>query len=354
MSMGNPSYEEVLNRNGRIIVSLQNEIDKKNLKLIEMEHKHGEEVAWMRNLVSQLSDKINSKKRCLLEMEFKYHESLKKIQKLTDERDMLHEGCQKELQWMKVMNSELYHEMECLKNENEQLIKQLENSKALNNLQQQNFIEEIQKSRRELECPSDDESDANWNTQMTAFRNQLKEKLEHLEGFCSSLSVKERQYNQELQDARKESIASLRDQFGCRSQLGIKIMGELDLKPFQDFCFQKYPSEEWQEKSAELCSSWEEILMNPHWHPFKRIEVHGILQEILDENDEKLKELRSEYGEEAYKAATKALAEMEEYNASGRYKVQEIWNLREERKATLKEIITYIVRQLKTHKRKRK
>ncbi|KAK7275381.1 hypothetical protein RIF29_16497 [Crotalaria pallida] len=49
-----------------------------------------------------------------------------------------------ELQWMKVMNSELNHEMECLKNENEQLIKQLD-SKALNNLQQRNFIEEIQK-----------------------------------------------------------------------------------------------------------------------------------------------------------------------------------------------------------------
>lgn len=63
-----------------------------------------------------------------------------------------------------------------------------------------------------------------------------------------------------------------------RSQLGIKRMGELDPKPFQDLCLQKYSCGQWQEISAKLCSSWEENLKNPAWHPFKTIKVNGILQ----------------------------------------------------------------------------
>lgn len=355
--MGNPSFEEALNRQGRVIVSLQNEIDNKNLKLKELEHKHRETVTCMRNLIIGLTENINSLYLHSKEMECKYNESLNMVQKLTNERDKLRAGCQKELQQMKVMNFDLNHTMECLKNEHEELIKQLEKSKALNNLQEQNFAEEIQKLKRELQYQNHVESDGNLNTQITAFRNQLKDKLERLddvENLCSSLIVKERQHNQELLDARKESINSLRDMFGGRSQLGIKRMGELDPKPFQDFCSQKYSSEQWQEISAKLCSSWEEIVKNPDWHPFKRIEVNGILEEILDENDEKLKGLRIEYGEVVYKAVAKALTEMEEYNSSGRYEVLEIWNWKEGRKATLKEIIQYIIRQLKTHKRKRK
>lgn len=93
--MGNPSYEEALNRQGRVIVSLQNEIDNKNLKLKEMEHKHRETLACMRILIIGLTENINSKERCLLEMECKYNESLNMVQKLTNERDKLRDGCQK-------------------------------------------------------------------------------------------------------------------------------------------------------------------------------------------------------------------------------------------------------------------
>jgi len=66
--------------------------------------------------------------------------------------------------------------------------------------------------------------------------------------------------------------------FRGRSQLGIKRMGELDPKPFQHLCLQKYSDEQWQEKSAKLCSAWEENLKDPTWHPFNKIEVNGILQ----------------------------------------------------------------------------
>lgn len=82
--------------------------------------------------------------------------------------------------------------------------------------------------------------------------------------------------------------------------------------------------------------------------------IAKILQEQIDEEDENLQELRNEWGEDVYKAVTKALLEINEVNASGRYLVPEIWNLKEKRRASMKEIIQYLIKQLKTHKRKRK
>ncbi|KAK7305734.1 hypothetical protein VNO77_43644 [Canavalia gladiata] len=350
-------YEEALSKQRMAIESLRNEIEYQNQKLREMDHKHSETLACVRRLIVGLVENINSKERSLLEVECKYTEALNMVQELMNKRYDLHEGCNKDLQQMKVMNANLNHDMECLKKEHVQLSKQLEESKAVNDQQQKNFIEEIEKLKSESGDQSHIASGGNLSTQISTFRNQLKDKMEYLElveNLYSSLIVKEHQYRQELLDAREESVHSLQNMFGSRSQLGIKRMGELDPKPFQDFCLQKYSCEQWQEISAKLCSSWEENLKDPTWHPFKKVEVNGILQEILDENDEKLKGLRSECGEVVYKVVTNALMEIEEYNSSGRYVVAEIWNWKEGRKATLKEIIQYLVRQLKTRKRQRK
>ncbi|KAL1327312.1 factor of DNA methylation 1 [Arachis hypogaea] len=364
--MKSESCEETLMKLRKIIVSLQNEIDKRDHKLFEMECKHSDTLDCLQKLIMRLTEKINYKERCLLEMECKYNEALSMVEKLKNDKDEPREGCcngilYSDLPQMKDMVVDLNHNMECLKEEHGKITKQLEESKALNELQQKNFIEEIQKLRRELhnqsDVESDEESAGNLNTAITTFQNQLKDKMEYLErveNLNSFLVVKEQEYKQELLDARKESINSLQDMFGSRSQLGIKRLGELDPKPFRDSCSQKYSNEPWQEISAMLCSSWEENLKNSAWHPFKITEVNGVLQKIIDENDEKLKLLRDEHGEVVYKAVTDALMEIEEYNSSGRYTVPEIWNWKEGRRATLKEIIQYIIRQLKTHKRKRK
>lgn len=76
------------------------------------------------------------------------------------------------------------------------------------------------------------------------------------------------------------------------------------------------------------------------------------MQEMLDEKDPKLKSLKKELGVQVYKAVTTALLEINEHNPSGRYVVPQLWNCSEDRKATLKEVIQYMLQNM-TPKRKR-
>lgn len=75
------------------------------------------------------------------------------------------------------------------------------------------------------------------------------------------------------------------------------------------------------------------------------------IQELIYVEDERLKNLKDEYGEQVFNAVSLALFEMNVYNPSGRYLVLELWNFRENSKATVKERISRIVKQ-KGNKRK--
>lgn len=77
------------------------------------------------------------------------------------------------------------------------------------------------------------------------------------------------------------------------------------------------------------------------------------MQETIDDGDARVKELKDVWGDEVYKAVTTALLELNDCNPSGRYAVQELWNFKENRKASLKEGIRYILNQLKIHKRRK-
>ncbi|XP_073136533.1 factor of DNA methylation 4-like [Henckelia pumila] len=188
---------------------------------------------------------------------------------------------------------------------------------------------------------------------LESIKEELREKEDELEGLDSlnqALIVKERNTNDELQDARKQLINCLRD---SRANICVKKMGELDAKPFFRFERRKNSNKEKAfEKAAKICSLWEDYLRDPGWHPYKVISVGGKHKEILDEDDEKLKELKAELGDEIYEAVTVALNEMNDYNPSGRYPVPELWNTKEKRKVSLTEGIQHLLKQWKFFKAK--
>lgn len=192
---------------------------------------------------------------------------------------------------------------------------------------------------------------------MDAIMKEIREKEEEMdamEALNQSLIVRERESNDELQEARKELINSLKEG-STRAIIGVKRMGELDNKPFLAAAKAKFPAEEAEEKGLELCSLWEEYLRDPNWHPFKvLVDKEGNCKEIIDVEDEKLKSLKNEYGEQVYNAVALALSEMNQYNPSGRYTIPELWNFKVNRKASLKEGAIYLLNQWRVNRKRKR
>ncbi|KAG1371709.1 factor of DNA methylation 1 [Cocos nucifera] len=200
------------------------------------------------------------------------------------------------------------------------------------------------------------EDDSAIKEKMEEMSEELKEKIEEmesLEALNQTLVVKERTSNDELQEARSELIRGLKELLGKKSDIGIKRMGELDDKAFQSACKRKFAEDDADVKAAEFCSEWQEYLKDPNWHPYKIVTIDGKTQEVINEDDEKLLELKDLLDDEAYEAVTTALLEINEYNPSGRYPIPELWNHKEGRKATLKEVVQFVLNKWKTHKRRR-
>ncbi|KAF7063769.1 hypothetical protein CFC21_070259 [Triticum aestivum] len=186
---------------------------------------------------------------------------------------------------------------------------------------------------------------------------ELQEKydeINEMESLHGALLIKERMSNDELQDARKKLIDGLLDVTTGRANIGIKRMGDLDLKSFAIACKRKMAKEDAEVTASILCSKWEDEIRNPEWHPFKVVVDGGKAKEILREDDEKLRELKEKYGEEVCTLVTKALLEVNEYNPSGRYSVPELWNFKEDRKATLKEVVEFVLKQWRALKKRKR
>ncbi|CAL5388858.1 unnamed protein product [Camellia sinensis] len=150
-----------------------------------------------------------------------------------------------------------------------------------------------------------------------------------------------------LQQALKEQSS--------RASIGVKLMGNLDSGAFCIAAKRKYGEKAADDGAAKLMSLWGEYLKDPSWHPFKIINVEGSekKKEIIDEDDGKLTYLKNEFGDEVCSAVKIALIKMNEYNPSGRYIVQEMWNYKEGRKATLREGVSHLVKLWKVQKRMR-
>ncbi|KAL8199831.1 hypothetical protein R6Q57_013399 [Mikania cordata] len=179
-----------------------------------------------------------------------------------------------------------------------------------------------------------------------------EDELEDLESLNQALVVQERRSNIELQDARKELIEGFKD-LPKTTHIGVKRMGELENKPFINAMKRKYNESEAEDRALELCSLWEEYLRDPNWHPFKVIDVYGKSQRVIDENDEKLKDLKRVYGKEVYNAVATALTEINDYNPSGAYITTELWNFTEGRRSTLKEGVLSLLKMWDSQKHRR-
>ncbi|XP_058748387.1 factor of DNA methylation 4-like [Vicia villosa] len=214
------------------------------------------------------------------------------------------------------------------------------------------------------------ETDLEEKKKLELIKMDLQEKEEQLEKVVDlqkALIVKDLKTNDELQEVRKKLISWI----GCpkntsRVIIAVKKMGDLEIKPFVEASKREFPAEgngraaqrklveEREMKAIEWSIKWDNYVRDPRWHPFKVVtDKEGNSEEILDENDEKLKSLRNELGDEVHDAVVTALKEMNEYNPSGRYPVPELWNFREGRKATLKEGVAHLMSQWKLSKEKK-
>jgi hypothetical protein len=84
-----------------------------------------------------------------------------------------------------------------------------------------------------------------------------------------------------------------------------------------------------------------------------------LVYEIVYKDNEKLRELKEEQGEEIYALVTKALDEINAYRSYAEeqggemYGVPELWNYKADRLATVKEAIGYALEKWMSNKRKR-
>ncbi|TYH51710.1 hypothetical protein ES332_D10G296900v1 [Gossypium tomentosum] len=263
--MENTNYEEELKNDRRLVCSLIYEINCKKEQLSQMEREYNEMTATLRGLINGLIAKINSKDSNLWGWELQYN----------------------------VTVSQLNGKNAALRLAFAQVYSKKKKKKKTNGNPKEN-----------VPCRDLVELKKTTSDQIAALKEQLEETSEALKDMES-----------------RYSCTGLNDVLTSRTTLVVKRMGEIDQKAFEVASSGKFPNEDWQETCAKLCSLWQQNVQDPKWHPFKMINIRGNLQEIVDEDDEKLKELRNEYGDVMYEAVSTALMEMNEYNVSGRYAV---------------------------------
>ncbi|KAL8542926.1 hypothetical protein ACS0TY_003703 [Phlomoides rotata] len=380
-------------KNSKLISKLTDTIQDRNVRIREMENKYKETAISLSSVISQKDQMVqafNEERQKQQKSASTYLEKiLKEHDRVTLELELQRTKLMQEEQELKEREAQNENEKEKLrllheKKQNERAI--LEQKRADENVlklaeEHKREKEKLHRKIIDLEKKLDakqalelkiqglmgnlqvvkhmgGDEDEKVAEKLHALQQELEDKEEerqHLEELCQALIVKEFKTNDELQEARKELINIYMEK-SSRSVIGVKRMGELSSNAFIGAAKRKcLGKEEVEAKAVELCTLWDSRLRNPQWHPLKTIAVedgksHKI---ILDEEDKKLKKLRSELGDEAYQAVTTALMEMNEYNPSGRYIVPVLWNNKEQKRATLREGISHLLKQLHKLKGKR-
>ncbi|KAI8525436.1 hypothetical protein RHMOL_Rhmol13G0230200 [Rhododendron molle] len=363
---------ECKRKNTKLVTNLTNAIEVKNKQLKEIECKYNETLMslseWMsekdkmhkayneeitkmqQNARSQLEKILEDHEQTNKQIELQSKELVQREKEL-EKREARNEDERRKLDSEKKMNERATLEQKIA---DENLLRLAEDQKKIDARQALELEVERMRGAIQVIGHMGEDGDLELKKKRDALQQDLAEKeqdLEDLESLSQALIIKERKSNDEVQQARKELINGWTGQ-SSRATISIKRMGDLDSKPFHIAANRKYGKEA-DSKAMELCSLWDAYLRDPSWHPFKIIRGSDKEEEVIDEDDEKLKNLKHELGDEVYSAVTIALMETNEYNPSGRYVTPEIWNYKEGRKATLREGVEYIVKQWRGKKGKR-
>ncbi|XP_026447062.1 factor of DNA methylation 1-like isoform X2 [Papaver somniferum] len=354
--MGTHLYQE-MRRLQSLVSSLTAEMDVKNERMEYMERRATDLSTYLAIMTDE-RDKLN---QAFLQLSTS-------LSRMTEERDQLVQAHLEEMRSMQRIvyeNETLMRDLETHSRELEQQRTEIHKREAQLDIRSNQLSVLSKEVTRKLnivqqnsERAKDTSSRENVQalTEVDDMRRKLEEKdyeLDSLTNLNNTLIAKERRSNHELQEARKVLIEGL-DGFGNNGTrppaIGIKRMGELNDKPFRDICIKKFSATEWETKSVELCSLWQNKIQDSGWYPYKHVTVDKMPHEVINEDDKKLRELRDEWGKEVFDAVATASLEMNQYNASGIYPVRELWNFKEGRQASLKEVMEYILQKLKALK----
>ncbi|KAK6159459.1 hypothetical protein DH2020_006773 [Rehmannia glutinosa] len=373
--------EEEKIKNSKLVSNLSNTVEAQNMRLREMETKYKETSISLSSLISEKDEMVQAFNEERQKMQQKEHDNLKII---FQEHDRITLELEAQRNVLKQQEQELKEREAQNENENERIklkYEQQQNERAIaeqkradekvlrlaedhkrkimeleKELDAKQALElEIRRLRGSLQVVKHMGDDGDKLSDIEQELKDKEEEFEYFEVLNQSLIVKERRTNVELQEARKELINVFME-LPSRASIRIKRMGELDSKSFIAAAKRQYMDEEEDVKAVELCTQWDSYLRNANWHPFKIVpsEDGKNYKTILDEEDKKLKKLRNELGEEAYQAVATALMEMNEYNPSGRYIIPELWNNKDQRRATLEEGISHLLKQWSMLKKKRR
>ncbi|GAA0166013.1 endoribonuclease [Lithospermum erythrorhizon] len=364
--------EEDINK---VVASLASEIELRNAKLDEMQIKYNLKTLDLNKALVEKDSLHRSFCEETRNLRFTARNNLTRI---LDEQERLH-ARDKQLQNSKrELNSwrrELDEREALIERDRQKLEEDKQKNDVMNNeldmaseeqtRADENVLLEEQKKEKEtalkkiLDLERDLDAKQRLEMKLKELNEELEEKNEDVQGVedpYKVLLMQERQSNDELETARKELIESLKEMLTSnRCHVGIKRMGELDEKTFWRVCKDRFAADEADIKALELCSLWQEKLKDSTWHPFKMIKINeSRVENVLNEEDEILKNLKEEWGDTVYDSVTGTLQEIEEYNPRGRYPIDELWSFKDDRKATLKEVICYILKKIKLAKPERK
>ncbi|KAG6545273.1 hypothetical protein Mapa_013386 [Marchantia paleacea] len=209
-------------------------------------------------------------------------------------------------------------------------------------------VKELEDKIKEVE-----KKNADFEEKLTSLNEDLEAQL----GTLQTLTTKEREANDELEEARHLGVKAMQ-KFGSDQGLFVKRMGEINDEPWKRECKIRYKKEKdgWGTIFRTKFSEWEDKVKNPDFHAFKIVKVGNEdddkWKRILDETNPDLLALKEELGEEVRQTVVTALEEIEEWNPSGRYPRPIVWNFEANRRASVSEIIKVLLEAAESNKKK--